>query len=289
MTARPHRWVLLGVVALTASGPAPAGPIRTGFDTDSLPRIDDSTSGPTPVGFGLNFYGTTYNQLYVNENGTVTFASPLGAFTPVKLSQMRYPMLAPFFADVDTLAAGAVTYGTGTVNGHAAFAATWAGVGFYNRHADTRNDFQVVVVDRSDTGAGNFDAEFNYARVRWESGDFSGGVGGLGGSSARVGFTDGAGTAYELPGSGVPGSLLDGGPPDTALARNLLKSDTAGRYVFSFRDGVPEGTMTPETGGSAPPPVTVPGGPIGVPEPATAALAAVGLVAAASGVRRRRT
>src|SRR5687767_75776 len=99
MTARPHRWVLLGVVALTTLGPAPAGPIRTGFDTDSLPRIDDGSSGPTPVGFGLNFYGTAYRDLYVNENGTVTFGSPLGAFTPVKLSQLRYPMLAPFFAD----------------------------------------------------------------------------------------------------------------------------------------------------------------------------------------------
>jgi hypothetical protein len=280
-------------MALTTLGPLRAGPIRTGFDTDSLPKFDDASSGPATVGFGVNFYGTTYRQLYVNENGNVTFGSPLGAFSPVSLGQLRYPMLAPFFADVDHTAAGAVTFGAGTVNGHAAFAATWAGVGYYSNHADRLNDFQVVLVDRSDTGKGNFDAEFNYARVQWESGDFSGGIGGLGGSAARAGFTDGNGKAVELPGSGVAGSLLDGGPPGTALARNLLNSDVAGRYVFSFRDGVPEDGAT-DGGGpvpGAPPPPTPPpppGGPVGTPEPATAVLAATGLGAAACGVRRRR-
>jgi hypothetical protein len=31
--------------------------------------------------------------------------------------------------------------------------------------------FELLLVDRSDTGAGNFDVEFNYDTVQWETGD----------------------------------------------------------------------------------------------------------------------
>jgi hypothetical protein len=56
--------------------------------------------------------------------------------------------------------------------------------------------WQLVLVDRLDTGTGNFDIEYRYAQIQWETGDFSGGSGGLGGQSARVGYT--AGTALPV-------------------------------------------------------------------------------------------
>jgi hypothetical protein len=49
--------------------------------------------------------------------------------------------------------------------------------------------FQLVLIERSDTGAGNFDFEFNYDQIQWEARNASGGVNGLGGSSARAGFS----------------------------------------------------------------------------------------------------
>ena len=80
--------------------------------------------------------------------------------------------------------------------------------------------------------------EFNYAQILWESGEASGGdVNGLGGDSARVGFSNGIDTAFELPGSAVNGAFLDSGPAATSLIQNSLNSSVLGRYIFRARDG----------------------------------------------------
>jgi hypothetical protein len=293
----PARWTLPIIALLTTLTPITAGPIRPGFDAAALPAADDVSSGPVALGFSVNFFGQTFASIHVNENGNLTFGAPLTDFTPVPLGQLRAAIVAPFFADVDSTAAGRITYGTGTVDGRAAFAATWSGVGYYDGHSDRVNDFQAVLIDRSDTGAGNFDVEFNYGRMQWESGDFSGGVGGRGGSSARVGYSGGTrepGTFYELLGSGVPGAFLDDGPSQTALALAMLNSDIPGRYILLSRDGTIAG------GGALPPPPSAPstgggfgetgpvaqpietgngnigGGVIGTPEPGSFLLGLVG-------------
>lgn len=295
MSATRHaRWRAVCLLALLCCGAGYAGPIRPGFDAAALPAGDDASSGPVKAGFAVNFFGQTFDSIYVNTNGNLTFGAPLSDFTPVPLGRLRAAVIAPFFADVDTTGAGRITYGTGTVDGHAAFAATWSGVGYYNARADRVNDFQAVIVNRSDTGAGNFDAEFNYGRVQWEAGDFNGGIDGRGGSTARVGFAGGSGqpgTYYELPGSGVPGAFLDGAL-QTALAGAMLNSDTPGRLVLHGRDGVITGGLvespTPAGGGSNPPPIDGAGGGVaGTPEPGTLALACAGLLGLAVRYRRR--
>lgn len=280
------------VTLIALARPADAGPIRTGFDAATLARADDASSDAVALGFGVDFFGQSFSAVYVNSNGNLSFGAPVAAFTPVPLGLLGRAVVAPFFADVDTDDGGAVGYGTGTVDGRPAFAATWAGVGYYSdTPTAARNDFQAVLVDRADTGRGNFDVEFNYGRVGWESGDFNGGVGGVGGSSARVGFASGAGPYYELPGSGVPGTFTDGST--AGLSKTLFNSDAAGRHVFQSRDGVfatPD-YVAPAPGEeepTVPPAETPPGGPIGTPEPATALLAVLGglVVAARRRVRR---
>lgn len=285
------RWLAAALAGMLAS-PAPAGPLRSGFDASALPATDDGSSAATGLGFGVNFFGQTFSSVFVNNNGNLTFGTPLADFTPVPLGQLRSAVVAPFFADVDTTAGGTVKYGTGTLNGRAAFAATWEDVGFYGGTGATRNTFQAVLIDRSDTGAGNFDLEFNYGAIRWESGDFNGGVNGVGGSTARVGYTNGsaaAGTYYELPGSGVPGSFLDDGPTGTALVGGMLNSDTPGRYVLFGRDGQITGQPAGGGTGGTPPPSGggSGGGAIGAPEPSTLVLA--GIAAAGLGGFRLRS
>jgi hypothetical protein len=169
------------------------GAVLPGFDSNVLPGNDDASTGAVPLGFTVNFFGHNYSSLYINNNGNVTFDSPLSAFTPFDLSSTGHVIVAPFFADVDTQVGNVVTYGTGTVNGHNAFGVTWPGVGYYATHTNKLNTFQVVLIDRSDIAAGNFDIEFNYDQIQWETGDASGGSNGLGGSSARVGFSNGTG------------------------------------------------------------------------------------------------
>ena len=82
----------------------------------------------------------------------------------------------------------------------------WVNVGYYAAHADKLNSFQLLLVDRSDQGAGSFDIVFNYGQIQRETGDASGGSAGLGGTPARVGFSSGtgaAGTSTEFNGSGI--------------------------------------------------------------------------------------
>jgi len=99
----------------------------------------------------------------------------------------------------------------------------------------------MILIDRSDTGTGNFDIEYNYNSIRWEAGDVSGGVGGLGGSSTAVMGYAVNGTIRQWPGSLVAGAFLDGGPNSlVAIPGGPASNTVAGRYIFAVRGGVPD-------------------------------------------------
>jgi len=270
--------VLLSVVciaiSLTAlSVDAQAGAVRPGFNSTSDGRNDDGTftapagctnsgNGGTcgagtavSLGFTANFFGLPFTTAFINTNGNITFDQALSTFTPFGLTNTARQIIAPFFADVDTrnVASGVVTFGNGSVDGHTAFGVNWINVGYFNQHVDKTNSFQLILIDRSDIGQGDFDIEFNYDRVAWETGDASGGHNGLGGSSATAGFSNGtgaAGTFFQFLGSGVPGGLLDDNAA-TGLINHSLNSDVLGRYDFFARNGeieVPP-ILTPEPSG----------------------------------------
>jgi uncharacterized protein (TIGR03437 family) len=190
------------------------------------------------------------NTLYVNNNGNVTFDEPLPGYTPRRLSETGRTIIAPFWADVDTtgVRSSPVTYGRGVVNGRPAFAANWRNVGYFRRRDDKLNSFQLVLIDRSDTAPGNFDIEFNYERIQWESGEASGGAGGTGGYAARAGYSNGstvqAEANFELPGSGLSQAFLDSNA--NGLIRRRLNSEIPGRIVLEVRAGGVASTLTIE-------------------------------------------
>ncbi|OGO49436.1 MAG: hypothetical protein A2148_08130, partial [Chloroflexi bacterium RBG_16_68_14] len=231
-----------------SSRPATAATaMRPGFDANVLPGNDDESTGLVPIGFTLNFFGTSYGSLYVNNNGNVTFDFPLGEYTPFDLTSTERVIIAPFFADVDTRTGNVATYGTGTVDGRPTFGVNWPGVGCYSEIITVLNSFQVLLIDRSDFSPGDFDIEFNYNAVQWEAGTASGGDATcLGGAAARVGFSNGTGqpsTFFELPGSAINGAFLDSNT-DTGLVHNGLESTTLGRYLFRIRGGLPQPIST---------------------------------------------
>ena len=200
------------------------------FGTHSLIPQDDNPSVQVP--FEFCFFGQSYDSLWINNNGNVTFNGPLAQYTPT--FPAGSPILAPFFADIDTRASGggSVTWGFGMVPGSGpALGINWHDVGYFDRHTDKSNDFQLVLIS---LGGNNFDIEFNYGTIEWESGDASGGGSGLGGSSAVVGFSNGALTTFTLGGSLVPGSFINGHASE--LRSIMIGSNVPGRIRFECRN-----------------------------------------------------
>jgi hypothetical protein len=272
MGIQSSRLLVATVLAAGLAAAASAGPVRTiasgacsapCFDQTILPRNDDGSSvAAEPIGFPVNFFGQTYTGAFVNNNGNITFDGPLGVFTPFPINSASEKIIAPFFADVDTrnAASGLTRYGPGTVGGLPAWGVTWIDVGYYSSAADKKNSFQLVIINMSSvTGiAGDFDIEFNYDKIQWETGSASGGVNGLGGSSARAGFSNGSlqtGTFLELAGSAINGAFLDANLATGLIRRSLPPGSVPlGRYTFRVRDGRPELADLRVTGTDAPDP-----------------------------------
>ena len=179
-----------------------------GFGENYLARNDDASTGAIDVSSvfsnELNFFGTTYNSLYVNNNGNITLGDAMWAYTPYNLTGATgNPIFAPFFADVDTRSgvqtatpggnstgSNLAWYDLDTVNG--VFTATWDDVGYYNHNTSPLNAFQLQLTDRSnDFVAGDFDITFIYEDIGWTVGDVSGTA------HARAGWNSGNGSDYE--------------------------------------------------------------------------------------------
>ena len=215
-----------------------------------LPPNDDGSTGAVDLPFPVNFFGTTYTYLYVNNNGNVTFENSMGTFTPFHITASTPPIIAPFFADIDTRGSGSApvtySYGTTTFNGRQAFCVNWINVGYYYSHFDKLVSAQLLLVDRADRAAGDFDIVFNYGSVQWETGDASGGTNGFGGTPAAAGYSAGTGDAnafFQLPGSLESGALVDGGPHALSSHSNVGLA-TPGRYVYPVTNGTAGNSST---------------------------------------------
>jgi hypothetical protein len=222
------------------------------------PACTGTETGPAtvPLGFSVNFFGTEYNSVYVNNNGNLTFDAPLSTFTPFGLESTNSVIIAPFFADVDTRVGNNVEFGTGTLGGHKVFVANWPSVGCFDENDSVTDDFQVILIDRSDRDTGalgdDFDIEFNYNSIQWDAGQASGGdancQNAADANSAAVGFSNGTSTpgdSFELPGSQTSGAFLDSNT-STGLIFNDLNSSVLGQYLFTVHNGAPS-TKAPTT------------------------------------------
>ena len=220
-----------------------------GFGENTLPPTDDSSSGLVDLTSifpqGLSFFGRSYNSLYINPNGSLTFdLLPYQYGFNLGILDNRYiaPTISAFLADIDTTAVQTSVTPGGTSTGSNrvywdidtkahALTVTWDDVAQHNGAEDARNAFQIRLTDRSaQTGqAGDFDIEFRYEAIDWAAVGTS--------NAARVGVNPGGhNPVFKLPQSGLLDQML--GLPTASNVGDpgvfVLPVHSADRVGFSY-------------------------------------------------------
>ena len=94
------------LASLALAGSVSAAQFEPGFNSNALGANDDGSSASisvtTAFPMGLRFFGMTYNALFVNNNGNITFGGPVYSYTPTAFPVAAQRMIAPWWGDVDT-------------------------------------------------------------------------------------------------------------------------------------------------------------------------------------------
>lgn len=201
----------------------------------------DDCSEQIDLPFAVSFYGKSYETVYLNANGNLTFEAPFYEFTPSNFCLNGPRMIAPFFADVDLDRCGSIDY---YVDAHSLIV-TWSEVCHF-RGTDTptglTNTFQLILTDGSPTHIREIALAqqaylfFNYGDMQWTAGNASGGLNGLSGISATVGLNSGNGiecfqygrfahAGYDFNPAAYADSTANGVDHLDYRSLNLLQSD----------------------------------------------------------------
>jgi serralysin len=208
-----------------------------GYGETIVPRNDDGSTlyDLTPVfENGLTIFGSTYTSFFLNTNGNITFDFEFGAYSPFEISALSFPIIAPFWADIDTrepadIPGAPISLDIDPIAD--VITITWPGVNYFDMRGDRQNEFQLQLFDR---GQGDFDAVFRYQNIEWTRGDASI-------TEAHAGFSGANGFgAFELPQSGIAQALLD-------LPTTPGNTGVPGLWVFEFGEGTDD-TLTGTTG-----------------------------------------
>lgn len=204
-------WTVVNFSGATeCSGPA--------NQTDPCRRNDDDYSWVVPLGFIFDLYGAPQIEVFINNNGNLSFDGGYCTYTATGFPIGGFPMVAPFWADVDTRSEANNCGVVWMKQGPNYLAVTYDHVGYYSQQTDKLNTFQVIISDGTfaPMGLGN-NVCFCYADMQWTTGSASGGVGGFGGSPAVVGVNKGDGsTSFVIGEFNHAGTDYDGpgGTPD---------------------------------------------------------------------------
>jgi Ca2+-binding RTX toxin-like protein len=236
-----------------------------GFGEDFLDRTDDGSTARIDLSpifeDGLNFFGTIYDGLWINNNGSVTFAAPRSSFTPVPIPAVsNNPEITPFFADINTTGTEVTPTPGGTSQGSNLvhwdfnllsdqFIVTWDDVAPFDG-PEGFNAFQLILTDR---GNGDFDIQFRYEDVNW--------------SYVEIGFSFPFDPAFNVAEAGFTAGTGEEGRffrlPQSGNREGMLRLDTTpgntgeiGIWNFSVRNADMPDTILPAlpqtgAGGSA--------------------------------------
>lgn len=201
------------------------------FSNSTFPdyRNDDGSTNAIALPFSFCFYGTTYNSVFINNNGNITFGSSTSGFSAGGFPAIGDIMIAPFWADVDTRdpGSGLVYYKITPTY----MIVKWDGVGYFSSQSDLLNDFQLIISNGLDPIIpNNNNVAFCYGDMQWTTGSASGGTNGFGGTAANAGINKGDGTNYFQIGRFNQNSGSYDGPYNNDDGINYLDNKS---YYFS--------------------------------------------------------
>ncbi|XP_069461015.1 alpha-tectorin-like isoform X2 [Ambystoma mexicanum] len=207
------------------------------------PRLDDGSSPEIIIPVNFTFFGQTYRNIYVNNNGHLSFNRSSNHYTPMPFPATQMPpLVAPFWADINNKRHGNIMHRqsqepellelvTSHINSSFpylkfqagwAFVATYDRVRYYGSNSSKENTFQAAL-----TTDGNLSfIIFNYGHMEWTTGTSAGGdrLTGLGGTPALAGLNGGASNQYY----NIPGSMSD----DILHIGSTSNVGTPGRWIF---------------------------------------------------------
>merc|ERR1712110_1403140 len=221
-------------------------------------RRDDTAEGPMTLRNDVPYFGNHYNNVYFSSNGVISFNQGVSSFTSQAFPISGKTMFSPFWSDFNTAIEGTWSYrqlragddlerASRIVNfeldaysdfvGTDGVVVTYSGVAHFGRSSssDRTNDMQAILVHDNNHSF----AIFQYGDIEWTTGTASNGdaCDGLGGTPAQVGFNDGHGRFFSMPGSQTN---------EMQNVDDMTNCKTTGRLIFKV-DGETVEAAEPET------------------------------------------
>ncbi|XP_054262351.1 nidogen isoform X2 [Macrosteles quadrilineatus] len=219
-----------------------------------LTRQNDVSSYEISLNVPIRFFGETYNSIFVNSNGLLSFLTEIPMFFSIQFP-LNYPVIAPLYANVDLSGKGNVYYRetqdpelikrfdervnrfyprlSAPFHARSVFIASWIEVGYYPQGVDKVNTFQAVV--GSDGTESFVELLYRQGGIQWVQGQ--GQSSRLPEARAQAGFVAEDGRLYTLRGSG------------TDQIQNLDRwsnTDEPGSWLFRVGDTGPGNVEPPQ-------------------------------------------
>lgn len=191
-------------------------------------RADDGMSGALAIGFTFNFYGNNYTQVYICNNGFVSFSADSCAYQNATITTAGAPdnFIAPFWDDLFT--GGSIYYQTIGSTPNQKFIVSFDGVNPYSTQGNTLS-FQVILHETTN-------------RIKLQYSDVDSGTAGYGGGlGATVGIENSSGTDGLLY-SFNANSLSDGYAIDFATESATAPYEQSGYRFFNNNDSTDVGS-----------------------------------------------
>uniref|UniRef100_A0A8C7Y3K1 NIDO domain-containing protein n=1 Tax=Oryzias sinensis TaxID=183150 RepID=A0A8C7Y3K1_9TELE len=200
-------------------------------------RSDDGSSPQIHLQRPFAYFGKTYNSIYVNHNGHLTFDAPYSAYLP-----QRFPLygpidlIAPFWTDLDNRQTGSVLYNqytngsvlqqaTRDINSYFpnlnfsadwVFVATWYEVAYLSM-TGTKTTFQAVLI----SGGQKSFVLFNYGSI----------------ASATQSVQAGYDTINSIHHFTIPGSFSSSATGNNSTFSLSSNVNVTGRWAFQVDSG----------------------------------------------------